>query len=75
MQKILELLSDSQPMSGPEILTHFPRLEHKTVEQNLKQMMDNGQVVHARQQDQGVTIGTFRLPAGFHRQRTIFDLA
>ena len=71
---ILELLSEERAMSGPELLVHYPRIQRPAIERDLEQLIALGRVIHCREQTQGVTISTFRLPEGSRRQRSIFDL-
>ncbi len=74
MNPILLLLSDTVPMSYPEIAIHFTRQERAHLEKTLTQLVQEGKVLHRRKPDGGVTISTFQLPRGSHKQISIFDI-
>lgn len=74
MTPILMLLSDNVPMSYPEIAVHFSPQERAHLEATLSKLIQEGKVVHRRKPEGGVTISTFQLPQGTHKQITIFDI-
>lgn len=71
---IIDLLSDIRPMTGPEILIHFPLCERRSRTEDLKALVKTGAVVHVPIIEQHVRVSAFRLPEGSHIQRSIFDL-
>ncbi|WP_422139682.1 hypothetical protein [Endozoicomonas sp. ALC020] len=71
---IIELLSDTRPMSGPEILIHFPLAERRQRTRDLEELVARGEVIHVPMVEQQVRIAAFKLPEGSRCQRSIFDL-
>ncbi|WP_448215279.1 hypothetical protein [Endozoicomonas sp. 2B-B] len=71
---IIALLSDSRPMTGPEILIHFPLSERRQRTRDLETLVEQGEVIHVPMVEQQVRIAAFKLPEGSRCQRSIFDL-
>ena len=73
MQKqLLTVLPQQQWISGPELLVNFDHASRQYALDQLFVMVEQKQIEHLRQYDQGITISMFKCPIPEKGQISIF---